>query len=85
MSGSAKGTPREGLADHAGMDRWTGAGSRLSNALPLSRSKGAEKCSCTIIHFLFVLRKRQWRAIATRYEKIAQSFLGVLCLAATTD
>jgi hypothetical protein len=28
---------------------------------------------------------KQWRAIATRYEKIAQSFLGILCLAATAD
>lgn len=30
-------------------------------------------------------RLKQWRAIATRYEKTARSFLGVLCLAATLD
>ena len=30
-------------------------------------------------------RLKEWRAVATRYEKLAQSFLGVLCLAATMD
>ena len=30
-------------------------------------------------------RLKEWRAVATRYEKTAASFLGVLCLAATTD
>jgi transposase len=30
-------------------------------------------------------RLKEWRAVATRYEKTAQSFLGVLCLAATFD
>jgi transposase len=30
-------------------------------------------------------RLKEWRAIATRYEKTARSFLGVLCRAATTD
>lgn len=28
---------------------------------------------------------KEWRAVATRYEKTAVSFLGVLCLAATLD
>ena len=28
---------------------------------------------------------KEWRAIATRYEKTANSFMGVLCLAATID
>jgi transposase len=28
---------------------------------------------------------KEWRAVATRYEKTARSFLGVLCLAATLD
>jgi transposase len=28
-------------------------------------------------------RLKEWRAIATRYEKTAVSFMGVLCLAAT--
>ncbi len=30
-------------------------------------------------------RLKGWRAVATRYEKLAQSFLGVLCFAATMD
>jgi hypothetical protein len=28
---------------------------------------------------------KEWRAVATRYEKTAASYLGVLCLAATAD
>jgi len=28
---------------------------------------------------------KEWRAVATRYEKTARSFLGILCLAATAD
>jgi transposase len=30
-------------------------------------------------------RLKEWRAVATRYEKTARSFMGVLCLAATID
>jgi len=30
-------------------------------------------------------RLKEWRAIATRYEKTKQSFFAVLCLAATAD
>ena len=30
-------------------------------------------------------RLKEWRAVATRYDKTAASFLGVLCLAATVD
>jgi transposase len=30
-------------------------------------------------------RLKEWRAVATRYEKTAISFTGVLCLAATVD
>ena len=30
-------------------------------------------------------RLKEWRAVATRYEKTARSFIGVLCLAATFD
>jgi transposase len=28
---------------------------------------------------------KEWRAVATRYEKTAICFMGVLCLAATLD
>jgi putative transposase len=30
-------------------------------------------------------RLKEWRAVATCYEKTARSFLGILCLAATLD
>ena len=30
-------------------------------------------------------RLKEWRAVATRYEKTASSFIGVLCLAAACD
>ena len=30
-------------------------------------------------------RLKEWRAVATRYEKTARSFMGVLCMAATMD
>ena len=30
-------------------------------------------------------RLKEWRAIATRYEKTASSFMGILCLAAAID
>ena len=30
-------------------------------------------------------RLKEWRAVATRYEKTASSFLGILCLAAACD
>ena len=30
-------------------------------------------------------RLKEWRAVATRYEKTAQSFMSVLCLAAALD
>jgi transposase len=30
-------------------------------------------------------RLKEWRALATRYEKTASSFMGILCLAATLD
>ncbi len=30
-------------------------------------------------------RLKEWRAVATRYEKTAHSFMGVLCLAAAID
>ena len=33
----------------------------------------------------FWAKIKEWRAIATRYEKTANSFTGVLCLAAALD
>ncbi len=37
-----------------------------------------------IVERLWV-RLKEWRAVATRYEKAASSFMGVLCLAAALD
>jgi hypothetical protein len=31
------------------------------------------------------VRLKEWRAVATRYEKTACSFMGVLCMAAAMD
>src|SRR5437588_591140 len=33
----------------------------------------------------FWARVKEWRAVATRYEKTERSFMGVLCMAATMD
>ena len=33
----------------------------------------------------FWAKLKEWRAVATRYEKTANSFMGVLCLAAALD
>jgi len=30
-------------------------------------------------------RLKEWRAVSTRYEKTASSFMGVLCLTAAVD
>jgi transposase len=30
-------------------------------------------------------RLKEWQAVATRYEKTARSFMGILCLAAPLD
>jgi transposase len=30
-------------------------------------------------------RLKEWRAVATRYEKTVRSFLGILCLSASLD
>jgi transposase len=33
----------------------------------------------------FWSRVKEWRAVATRYEKTERSFMGVLCMATTMD
>ena len=59
-------------------------------AIPPKRGDAPVRCPA----FIYVHRDRiermwgrlkEWRAVATRYEKTARSFLGVLCLAATQD
>ena len=59
-------------------------------AVPTKRNEAVQRCP----DFIYVHRNRiermwgrlkEWRAVATRYEKTAQSFMGVLCLAAAQD
>ena len=59
-------------------------------AIPAKRNEAPVRCP----DFIYVHRNRierlwgrlkEWRAVATRYEKTARSFMGVLCLAAAQD
>ena len=59
-------------------------------AIPTKKNEAPVRCP----DFIYVHRNRierlwgrlkEWRAVATRYEKLARSFLGVLCIAATMD
>lgn len=59
-------------------------------AIPPKRTDAPVACSEWIYtnrHLVENLwaRLKEWRAVATRYEKTAKSFLGILCLAATAD
>jgi transposase len=77
-----------GLSSHAFREHiWT-LGARP--AIPSKRNE--EKVACpewiyanrNLVERLWA-RLKEWRAVATRYEKTASSFMGVLCLAATLD
>jgi transposase len=77
-----------GLSSHAFREHiWT-LGARP--AIPSRRNEDEVACPDWIyanrnhVERLWA-RLKEWRAIATRYEKTAQSFMGVLCLAATLD
>jgi len=59
-------------------------------AIPAKKNEAPVRCP----DFIYVHRNRierlwgrlkEWRAVATRYEKTACSFMGVLCLAAARD
>ena len=59
-------------------------------AIPTKRNEAAVACPEWIYNNRNVVerlwaRLKEWRAIATRYEKTAASFMGVLCLAAALD
>jgi transposase len=59
-------------------------------AIPTRSNEAAVACPAWIYHNRNRVerlwgRLKEWRAVATRYEKTARSFLGVLCLAATAD
>jgi transposase len=59
-------------------------------AIPAKRTEAPVACPAWIYNNRNVVerlwaRLKEWRAVATRYEKTARSFMGVLCLAATFD
>ena len=59
-------------------------------AVPAKRNEAAVRCPDFIYRHRNCIermwaRLKEWRAVATRYEKTAPSFMGVLCLAATMD
>jgi hypothetical protein len=47
-------------------------------------SSNVMRVNCNLVARLWN-RLKEWRAVATRYEKTACSFMGVLCLAAAFD
>jgi len=59
-------------------------------AVPTKRNEAAVRCPDFIYRHRNRIermwaRLKEWRAVATRYEKTAPSLMGVLCLAATMD
>jgi transposase len=59
-------------------------------AIPPKRNQAPVACPPWIYHNRnrverLWARLKEWRAVATRYEKTARSFMGVLCMAATMD
>ena len=59
-------------------------------AIPTRRNEAPVACPVWIYNNRNLVerlwaRLKEWRAVATRYEKTASSYLGVLCLAATVD
>jgi transposase len=59
-------------------------------AIPTRRNEAPVACPVRIYNNRNLVerlwaRLKEWRAVATRYEKTASSYLGVLCLAATVD
>ena len=77
-----------GHASHAFRERVWGLGARP--AVPPKRGEAPVACPAWVytnrnrVERLWG-RLKEWRAVATRYEKTARSFMGVLCLAATLD
>lgn len=77
-----------GYTSHAFRDHIWDIGARL--AIPTQRHEAPVACPDWIYnnrHHVERLwaRLKEWRAISTRYEKTAVSFMGVLCLAAAVD
>ena len=87
------GVPRWVVADrgytsHAFREHIWNLGARP--AIPPQRHEAPVACPSWIYHNRnrverLWARLKEWRAVATRYEKRASSFMGVLCLAAALD
>src|SRR5947209_6937556 len=59
-------------------------------AIPAKRNEAPVACPAWIYHNRNLVercwnRLKEWRAVATRYEKTERSVMGVLCMAATMD
>jgi transposase len=77
-----------GYASHAVRMLIWSLGSRP--AIPAKRNEASMDCPPWIYNNRNLVercwcRLKEWRAVATRYEKTKRSFLGVLCMAATID
>ena len=77
-----------GYASHAFRDLIWQLGARP--AIPAKRTEAPLACPPWIYHNrsrveCLWARLKEWRAVATRYEKTACSCMGVLCMAATMD
>ena len=77
-----------GYASHAFRQHIWDKGARP--AIPSKRNEEQVACPPWIYHNRNLVerlwaRLKEWRAVATRYEKTAASFMGVLCLAAACD
>jgi transposase len=77
-----------GYTSHAFREHIWNLGSRP--VIPPQRHEAPVSCPAWIYHNRnrverLWARLKEWRAVATLYEKRASSFMGVLCLAATLD
>jgi transposase len=77
-----------GYGPHASRELAWSKGARP--AIPTRANEEPVACPAWIYHNRNLVerlwaRLKEWRAVATRYEKTAASLLGVLCLAATAD
>ena len=77
-----------GYTSHAFREHVWSRGARP--AIPPQRHEARVACPEWIYNNRNVVERlwaglKEWRAIATRYEKTASSFMGVLCLAAAID
>jgi transposase len=77
-----------GYSSHELRERVWASGARP--AIPTKRNEAAVACPAWIYSNRNLVerlwgRLKEWRAVATRYEKTAASFLGVLRLAAAAD